>query len=209
MPLLKPNKIGSSKDQIAIKEIREDVLVLEDNRYRAVIESSSLNFELKSEAEQDAIIDIYQSFLNSLDCSIQIIIRTREIDLDSYLADIAKRKNHEDNPIYRQQLENYIVFVKSLVSINRILSRHFYLIVPLDSDGKQDFSFIKEQLELKTDIIIKGLQRIGMHARLLDGLEIADLFYSFYLPASAKRQPLRQAVVSANSSMAVRRRHEN
>ncbi len=194
MRLLKQSRPGSSRQQISIKEIREDVLVLSDSRYRAIIETSSLNFELKSEAEQDAIIEIYQSFLNSLDCSIQVIVRTREIDLGSYLNSINSKKKNEKSPIYRRQLNHYAQFVSGLVSVNRILSRSFYIVVPIDPEGKQEFSFIKEQLELKTDIIIKGLQRMGMHARLLNGLEIADLFYSFYSPRAAKLQPIKDTL---------------
>ena len=196
MLLLKRYRLGSSKQQISVKEIREDVLVLTDSRYRAVIECSSLNFELKSEAEQDGIIEIYQSFLNSLDSSIQIIIRTREVDMDSYLTEIVNKKKNEKNRIYRQQLDNYVDFVKRLVSVNKILSRRFYLIVALDAENNQDFSFIKEQLELKTGIIVKGLQRMGMHARLLNSLEIADLFYSFYSEAAGKLQPLKEDALS-------------
>ena len=196
MSLSRTNRIGSSREQIAIKEIRDDVLVLDKFRYRSVLEASSLNFELKSEAEQDAIIEVYKSFLNSLDGSIQIIIRTREIDIDNYLTNLLIMSGKEELPIYKTQLENYTNFVRGLVSVNKILSRNFYLVIPIDNHDKQEFAFIKEQISIKTDIVIKGLQRIGMHARALDGLEIANLFYNFYSPKESKTQPLKDAVLS-------------
>ncbi len=58
-----------------------------------------------------------------------------------------------------------------------------------------DFSLIKEQLLLEQEIIIKGLEKLDMTARPLQGLEILDLFYSFYRPEEAKIQPLAQAIM--------------
>ena len=196
MRLLKPNNSGSSISQIAIKEIRDNVLVLDERRYRMVLETSSINLELKSEAEQDALIEIYQSFLNSLDSSIQIIVRTREINLDNFIEVIDHQIDNERAQIYKRQLENYRNFIKGLVNVNRILSRSFYVVVSLDIEAKQDFNFVKEQLELRTDIVIKGLQRMGLHVRALDGLDIANLFYLFYSPDEAKAQPLKEAVLN-------------
>jgi hypothetical protein len=75
------NKISSRK-QIAIKEVRDGILVLPNNEHRLIIETSSVNFELKSEAEQDVLIDSFQTFLNSLPTKLQILIRIREVDID-------------------------------------------------------------------------------------------------------------------------------
>ena len=187
---------GSAVGQIDISAVEDGILTLSGERHHLVLETSSVNFELKSEAEQDALIEIYQSFLNSIDSSIQIIVRTREIDLDNYIGNLDNQINNENAPVYRQQLVNYRNFVKGLVSINRILSRYFYVVVPLDVESKQEFSFIKEQLELRTDIVSKGLQRIGLHVRVLDGLDIANLFYTFYSPTEAKLQPLKSIVLN-------------
>jgi len=195
MLLLNKDKVGSAKQQIAIKGVSDDVLILPNDRYCAVIETSSINFELKSEAEQDALIDTYQSFLNSLGSSIQILIRTREVDLDNYLQELQLRANKEEQLAYQGQLLDYAEFIRKLVNVNRILSRSFYVIVPVEIVTKHDFSFAKEQLGIKTDIVIKGLQRLGMHTRALTSLEILNLFYAFYNPQQAKFQPLSTAAL--------------
>ncbi len=78
----------SSRKQIQIKEVKDDILVLPNRQYRMVIETSSINFELKSEEEQDTIIDSFQNFLNSLSTPVQILIRVREVDVDHYLEQI-------------------------------------------------------------------------------------------------------------------------
>lgn len=182
----------SSRSQIAIKGVRDGILILPNNQYRAVLQVSALNFELKSEEEQDAIIDTYESFLNSVGTSLQILIRTREIDMDKYLEDLTERLDGEAEPVYRDQLKNYDEFIRSLITSNKILTRHFYLIIPYVAGKKTDFELVQEQLNLKLDIVAKGMTRIGMHTRELSSLEILDLFYSFYSPAQAKVQPLTE-----------------
>ena len=190
--LQKSKSKTSSRNQIAIKGVRDGVLMLPNNEYRAILQVSSLNFELRSEEEQDAIIDIYESFLNSVGSSLQILIRTREIDMDKYLEDLTERLDDETEEIYRSQLINYDEFIRSLITNNKILTRHFYIIVPYRPNGKADFELIEEQLNIKLDIVAKGMTRLGMHTNQLDSLEVLDLFYSFYSPTQAKIQPLTE-----------------
>lgn len=186
---VKSKKKASSRHQIAIEGVQDGILILPNNHYRAVLQISSINFELKSEAEQDALIDTYQSFLNSLATSLQIVVRIREMDMDRYLTDVQARLKDEPDTIYRSQIKNYSEFVQSLITSNKILTRNFYVILPIASTEK-DFELIKEQLSLNADIVAKGLARLGMQSRQLNSLEILDLFYGFYAPAQAKRQPL-------------------
>lgn len=190
--LQKSKSRASSRQQIAIRGVRDGILILPGNQYRAILQVSSLNFELKSEDEQDAIIETYESFLNSVGTSLQILIRTREIDMDKYLEDLTERLDSETEPIYRDQLQNYDEFIRSLISTNKILTRHFYVIVPFSTSSKTDFDLVQEQLNLKLDIVAKGMTRIGMHTKGLGSLEALDLFYSFYSPAQAKLQPLTE-----------------
>ena len=186
--LRKSNKKVSARRQIDIRGVRDGVLILPDNRYRLILQASSINFELKSEAEQDAIIEIYKSFLNSLACPLQIIVRVREMDLDKYLEDFRARLAEETEDVYKTQIENYSKFVAGLVNTNKILSRNFYVVIGYEGEG--EFEIVKEQLSLNTDIVIKGLARLGMQTRVLSSLEILDLFYSFYNPKQAKAQPI-------------------
>ena len=184
------NKV-SSRRQIQIKEVKDDILILPNQQYRSILETSSVNFELKSEAEQDVLIDSFQNFLNSLNCQLQILVRVREVDIDHYLEDISKIKDKENEKIYKNQIDNYCQFVKNLVSGNKILSRKFYVVIPYQNDkNNKDFKLIKEQLRLLTEIVIKALEKLGMKAKVLNSLEILDLFYSFYNPNQIKTQSL-------------------
>jgi hypothetical protein len=173
------------------------MLLLPHNQYRVVIEASPVNFELKSEEEQDALIDTYESFLDSLPCPLEIVVRIRELDMDKYLADIQELLHEEKETIYRDQIENYTEFVQSLVADNKILSRHFYVVLPYTA---RDFDTAKEQLSLNADMVSKGLMRLGMRTRQLTNLELLDLFHTFYNPAQAKRQPISDQVAELLNS---------
>jgi hypothetical protein len=188
--LRKSNSKVSARRQINLKGVKDGVLTLPGNEYRIVLQASSINFELKSEAEQDAIIETYQSFLNSLSCPLQIIIRAKEMDMDKYIEDFEARLRSETEAIYRTQIASYSEFVAKLITSNKILARQFYIVLPFASKDTSDFELIKEQLALNADIVSKGLGRLGMRTRQLSSLEVLDLFYSFYNPVQAKAQPI-------------------
>ena len=196
-PFSKSNSMSSRK-QIRIKEVVDNILVLPGNEYRQILETSSVNFELKSEEEQDVIIDSFQNFLNSLPCKLQILVRVREVDIDRYLEQISKAKDLEKETVYKNQTDYYCEFIKNLVSGNKILSRRFYVIVPYKHiDGGKDFHLIKEQIRFSRDIVLKGLEKLGMKAKPLDSLELLNLFYTFYNPSQIKTQELKGHTIQA------------
>ena len=198
MQLLSKSGTGSHRQQIQIKEVVDDTLVLSHQEYRQVLETSSVNFELKSEEEQDVIIDSFQNFLNALPCPVQILIRVREIDIDKYVEDMGKLKDKETVAVYKKQIASYCGFVKKLVSGNKILSRHFYIILPYHNNDKtNDWKLIREHLDLTRDIVTKGLEKMQMKARRLTSIEILNLFYSFYNPDSVKTQQLTKETLGA------------
>jgi TraC protein len=201
----KSSRKASARNQIDIKGVQGGVLILHHNQFRAILSVSPVNFELKSEDERDAIIDTYESFLNSVGCPLQILVRTREIDMDKYLDDLGTSKANEKEKVYRDQLENYGDFIKGLIESNKILTRNFYVVVPYNLHGKLDFDGVKEQLILKLDIVRKGLARLGMSSRKLDDLEILDLFYSFYSPEQSKLQPLSSQALALLHTEYIRR----
>lgn len=196
--LLSKTGIAPARDQIRIKKITDNILVLPHNEYRMILETSSINFELKSEEEQDVIIDSFQNFLNALPCQIQILVRVREVDVDKYVEDLKAQKHKEPEAIYQQQIKNYSEFVQKLVSGNTILSRRFYIVIPYHNpERSEDWQLIKEHLNLNVDIITKGLERMQMKAKPLTSLEIINLFYAFYNFDSMKTQPLTHKSLEA------------
>jgi hypothetical protein len=193
--LPKLNKKGSSRHQIAIKGVEDNVLILPNNEYRIVIETSSINFHLMSEDEQDAVVDIYKAFLNSLSFPIQIVQKVRALDLDDYLQSFEDKKEKETIDVYKNQIDGYTKYVKSLVKTNKILSRQFYIVIPYRTKGKETIELAREQLANRLAIAEKGLGNVGIKTRLLNSLEILDLFYNSYNASDAKQQPLTQQTI--------------
>lgn len=192
--LKKSNKQVSSRAQIAIEGVRDGILLLPRNKYAHILQVSSINFELMSEEEQDALIDTYQSFLNSLNINFQILVRVREMDMDRYLESFRSKTANEKQSIYKDQANNYISFVNDLVKSNKILSRTFYIVISHESKEK-DFDVIRSGLKLNTDMVAKGLGRMGMQVKPLNSIESLEMFYSFYSPTQAKLQPLTNQTV--------------
>lgn len=193
--LSKSNNKVSSRKQMQIKEVKDGILVLPGNKYRLAIETSSINFELKSEEEQDVLIDSFQNFLNSLPCELQILVRVREVDVNRYLEQVSETLHNEREKVYKDQIENYCDFIKDLVAGSKILSRHFYIVIPYQADKAHDFTVIKEQIVMTRDIVLRGLEKLGMKAKTLDTLELLTLFYSFYNPNQARTQELRTRAI--------------
>ncbi|MCA9329887.1 TraC family protein, partial [Candidatus Saccharibacteria bacterium] len=170
----KSNKPRSSRAQICIKSVQGNILELPQNQYRSILEVSSINFELMSETEQDALTDTYQSFLHSLSNDIQIIVRVRELDMEKYIEEFKARLHNRDKAIYQKQAKQYLSFIRGLVSDNKVLSRRFYVVVsPIEAVDSHESA--KEQLLLQVDSINKGLGKLGMQTRQLEGLELLEL----------------------------------
>lgn len=191
----KKNRKESSRRQIALKSVIDGVMELPGGEFRLILETSSINFHLMSELEQDAVVDTYKAFLNSLSFPIQILQRVRSLDLDDYTARFEKQKEAEASEVYRHQIDGYIRYVSNLVKSNRILSRRFYIVIPYTVQKKRTDD-PKEQLRSRAALVEKGLANIGVKSRQLPSLELLDLFYSSFSPADAKLQPLSERTAS-------------
>ena len=123
---------------------------------------------------------------------MQILIRVREIDIDRYVEQISRSRETKQEKVFQDQIDNYSTFIKNLVTGNKILSRRFYVVIPYEHlEKNKNFSLIREQMHLQRDLVMRGLEKLGMKARTLDSLEILDLFYSFYNPDQIKTQELK------------------
>ncbi len=191
--LRKSKKPNSSRKQIQIKSVRDGVLILKNSSV-VIMECSSINFELMSEEEQDNLIDSYQAFLNSLTTDIQILTRSRQIDMKKYLDGFRQNISEEENELIKNQTNKYVEFISDLTNSTKILTRKFYIIIS-EQNSLRDFYSIKEKLNLKNELISNNINRLGIITKSLDSLETLDLFYSFYSPLKSKVQPLKNRTI--------------
>ena len=141
---------NSTQDFLEIKDIREGVIILKNNSIRGILMVSSLNFALKSEEEQTAIIYAYQSFLNSLDFSCQIIIQSRKINITPYLDGLQELERRQTSDLMRQQTASYRKFIKEMVRGDMVMTKNFYVVIPYElmeifgaSGITKQFDFLK------------------------------------------------------------------
>jgi hypothetical protein len=198
---------GESQKIISIDTIRNGISILKDGSFKAVLEVEGINFDLKSSEEKDAISESFRSFLVSLDFYIQIAVYSSETKIDSYLEKITKNLQTEQNPLLKEQIKDYISFLDNFLKTNNVLTKKFYIVDPyhptvnetnalsgisavLPFKNKQitqettDEIFFRaqEQLNIRENIIINGLSRIGLHFKVLNTEELVELFYNLYNP---------------------------
>ncbi len=144
-----------------IAEIKEDTVILKDGTLRAVLLVSSINFALKNMDEQNAIVQAYMGFLNSIEFPIQVVIQSRHMNIDDYLERLKKAEKVQKNELLRNQIGDYREYVHQLVELGEIMQKRFYVIVPLDpamsgeagSEGLKRRGFFARAQELLTPAV--------------------------------------------------------
>ncbi len=123
---------NSTQRTLAFSSIKDNVILMKDDSSRIVLKCSSINFLLKSEEEQDSIIISFQRFLNTLKFPIQILIRSKKLDIDWYLENLKQKALKQKNPLLQNQTYEYIEYLKKLIEVAHIMKKEFYIIVPYD-----------------------------------------------------------------------------
>jgi len=123
---------NSTQRALAFWSIKDNIILMKDDSSRLVLKCSSINFLLKSEEEQDSIIISFQRFLNTLKFPIQILIRSKKLDIDSYLENLKDKALKQQNQLLQNQTYEYIEYLKKLIEVAQIMKKEFYIIVPYD-----------------------------------------------------------------------------
>ncbi|MEK7573980.1 MAG: hypothetical protein AAB514_00395 [Patescibacteria group bacterium] len=209
-------KSSSTQQFVEIQEVREGVIFLKNGSLRQLLMVNGVNFDLKSETEQDLMTYAYQNLLNALDFSIQVFIHSRRLNIETYLQKLQERHGQEANELLKTQIAEYLEFIKSFVASNAIMDKTFFVVVPYDpiylpKTAKGILGFIKkgkvaapenqtaqpedvqqnlQQLNQRVAQVITGLQQIGLRAVPLDTEEAIELIYNLYNPQLIEKQNL-------------------
>lgn len=217
-PAKNPN---STQNTLEIAAIRDGIVIMKDGSFRSVVMAKSINFDLMSVNEQEAVEYAYQGFLNSLYFDIQIFIRSRKIDMRPYLEKLTKIRTDMSNMLLGMLMEDYIFFIDDLVQQTNIMSKEFYIVIPYFTEAspgkaleasKGLFSGIfgnknqaqvtineaslekaKTELTNRVQSVVSGLMQMGVQAIPLDTQELIELYYNTYNPDTATRQTLKQS----------------
>lgn len=198
---------ASTLKYVDVQSIKDDTVVLNNGALRAVLLVSSLNFDLKSSDEQEAIIGAYQNFLNSLDFPLQIVVSSRKFNITPYLAMLEKAERAQRNELLRLQTAEYHSFIKNLTEVSNIMTKSFYVVIPfapveskrggfLDRvsgtlnprqtvlEHRELFETYKNQLFQRLDHVAAGLSATGVRVTALSTDELIELLYNAYNPSS-------------------------
>jgi hypothetical protein len=204
---------NSTQKYLDIASVQQDMVILNDGTVRAVLLVSSINFDLKSEDEQQAIISAYVGFLNTLNYPLQVVIQSRPLNIDEYLERLKAQEKEHTNELLRMQIADYRQFISELLTLEKIMSKKFFVIVPYSEVGNTKKSFTKrigaifstakivklsrkkfeevsKELDQNCNAIQAGLQSLGLNAQRLDTQALVELYYNSYNPDLFQKQPL-------------------
>jgi hypothetical protein len=220
-PVAKAINPNSTQNMLQIAEIRDGIVIMSDGSFRSVIMVKSINFDLMSQQEQEAVEYNYQNFLNSLYFPIQIFIRSQKVDIAPYLEKLDKIRSEHDNMLLALLMDDYIGYITALSQQTNIMDKKFYIVIPFfphvdvqkaltqsknfitgisDLFGSKEQHVVineeeleKAKTELRTRVqtVLSGLLQSNIQGLPLDTQELIELFYDTYNPDTATRQQLK------------------
>lgn len=212
---------NSTQNTLQIAEIRDGIVIMNDGSFRSVVMVKSINFDLMSPTEQEAVEGAYQGFLNSLYFPIQIFIRSQKVDLQPYIAKLDKIRTEHDNMLLAMLMEDYVQYISSLSVQTNIMDKKFYVVIPYFpvadvqkaiTNSKNFFTGLadlfsksekhvvineavleqaKTELRNRVQAVLAGLMQSGIQGLPLDTQELIELYYDTYNPDTATRQQLK------------------
>ena len=213
-----PKNPNSTQSTLQLSELRDGMVIMIDGSFRAVIACKSINFDLMSDREREGVEYSYQNFLNSLNFPIQILIRSQRVDIGPYIDKLINVRRTQDNMLLGVLMDDYIGFIDALSQEANIMEKSFYIVVPyfprgdaanLVEQGKGFFGKLfarpqntithidaasyqkaKDEIKNRVDSVMAGLFQIGVQSVQLDTRALGELYYNYYNPDTAVRQPL-------------------
>lgn len=213
-----PKNANSTQSTLQLSEVRDGMVIMIDGSFRAVIACKSINFDLMSDREREGVEFSYQNFLNSLNFPIQILVRSQRVDIGPYIEKLITLRRAQDNMLLGVLMDDYINFMDALAEEANIMEKTFYITVPyfpkgdaanLVEQGKGFFSKLfarpqnsithidaanyqkaKDEIKNRVDSVIAGLFQLGVQSVQLDTKALGELYYNYYNPDTAVRQPL-------------------
>lgn len=213
-----PKNPNSTQSTLQLSEVRDNMVIMIDGSFRAVVACKSINFDLMSDREREGVEYSYQNFLNSLNFPVQILVRSERVDIGPYIEKLIDGRRSQDNMLLGVLMDDYINFIDALANEANIMEKSFYIVVPyfpsgdvqnLVEQGKGFFGKLfakpknsithidnaayqkaKDEIKHRVDSVMAGLFQIGVQSVQLDTKALGELYYNYYNPDTAVRQPL-------------------
>jgi hypothetical protein len=210
-------KNAPTQAHLPFTAVFQDTIILKSSEFRQIVMVSSINFGLKSEEEQNAILYSFQGFLNAVPFPIEILIRSRQIDLGEYIANLKKHMFQQPNELIRYQTQEYVDFISRLISIANIMDKKFFVVVPyLKTNVKHglltpkhahlqvsvhEFEAVKVEMQKRVEVVQQGLSSLGLQSVVLTTEQIIELLYSSYNISESMRTKLHDTEELAQTTI--------
>jgi len=192
---------------IKVKEIKDNVYILENGSLRAILAVPGVNIELLNEEDQNLFLSQFKSLLDGLDFPLQVFVYSRYENLDNYLKLIQARYEEESNPLIKFQIDEYMKFLEDYLENHKVMKKMFFLVVPYDSASSEiplpiaqkmpqteSYQEMLFQLETRVEYVTQMLSNIGLVPIRLNNLELLELLFECYNPALRYGQIPKQIV---------------
>ena len=215
----KKNAAISTQNTLLFSEMRENMIIMSDGSFRAVVECQSINFDLMSAREREGVEFSYQNFINSLYFPVQILIRSRRVDIGPYLDRLAEIRRNQDNMLLNVLMDDYMDFIDVLAQEANIMDKSFYVVVPYYQKGDESvtkqqakglfnsffsgkkeatvtkidqitYAKAKDEIKNRLDSVMSGMFQMGVKSRQLNTRELGELLYVSYNPDTSSRESL-------------------
>ncbi|HEV2339718.1 MAG TPA: hypothetical protein VGT05_03035 [Patescibacteria group bacterium] len=193
-----PGREKSSTQQFTeIVDIKDNVVLLQGERACLIIQVSSVNFALLSADEQNAKVYAYATLLNSLSFPIEIIIRSKPVEIKPYLDRLDGALAQTHNTKLADSITKYKMFIENLVKLTTVLDKQFYFVISYSSletgvknfshsGGKNDFFLeAKAALITKAESLISQIDRLYLNPTILEKDALITFFHDVYNPNTA------------------------
>ena len=171
------NSKATTQKFIEIQDIIDNVVMLSSGNACLIIEVQATNFSLLSKEEQDVKVLSYSSLLNSLSFSIQVFIRSKKIDISSYLKQLDDEVAKSQNQLLKNQIALYKDYVSELIKVNTVLDKKFYIAIPYSG---LEGGIAASKLSTKAEGLHAQLKRLNLPAKTLNKEELVKLFHEIY-----------------------------
>lgn len=224
-----PNEItASTQEHLDIHEVKNNLVILNDGTVCGVLQTTAVNFALLSEIEQDATIGAFSMLLNSITFPVQVVLRSKKLDITKYIEKIHKVEQRISDPLLKMQAESYRKFVQDTIKTNEVLDKSFYVVIPSGGGSSKELGsgpfdfFVKlmgmnkkkisvnvdavlkdaeVKLYPKIDHVIKEFNRVGVRARQLTTQELVELYFDIYNPSTVHGQRIRTNIEDYKTAM--------
>jgi len=169
-----------AKRFVGVSRVERDAIILDDGKACAVLQVMPISFSMLSPMEQKAVISAFRDFLNALSFPIQIVVRTVNLSLNEYLADLELEVEKRKSKKLQEQFQAFKRFVQDFIEENAVRNRLFYIVVPCSIKAFKDEETALNQLDIRAELCMRKLKRCNLLSRRLNSEELISLLASFF-----------------------------